>query len=579
VKKKQGARRLRDVGDMGEAIVEAWAAEVGIVANRVRRDRTGWDLFLEFPSRHPSSRTIQTLDRTPDPLKCLVQVKSSDGRSGSVRLKLSNAQRMATTLLPTFVLVLRFDGQSQPVQAHLLHIDRTRVGEILKAIRSLGSRSGGASADDALLAKRRIPFRLLTIDTLEATNGEALKDKIIAHVGDDLASYTQSKISWLRTVGYEESVANLKVTVRKPDDERTMSEVLVDFALGVEKQLEVLGGELTDVRFGIPVPLQQEFDAATLRIGPQQPIGTATVFLRNEAGKEALFHGQLFVAGLSGAEEDANRIVKARVSSPYVTVILAPASAGKIDLRFQLPDGKEECLLADLAASARVVMLLADSRTEQRLTFSIVNQKSDWFTSEVSFPAYTDEEAISRCSAVVFAATVAKHFDLEQTVRVRTDELIRQREELKMMHDLLSEDLEGIPVHMNLSQFPVPDGKEVCAPVVLAARLADHVVILAGALFGFPSPHVDQGGPSRSTHAMSRKQFRIWRSLRFSREERPPTRNDLLENVASQLGAKCVVLPWWRPIDETTDDASARENSNTIATDESGTTPNSEAPT
>jgi len=90
---------------MGESTLETWCAQVGIIANRVGRDRTGWDGFLEFGAGNPPRARGGALDTVPEPIKCIVQVTSSDARGKGVALKLSNLQRMGVSSLPAFILV------------------------------------------------------------------------------------------------------------------------------------------------------------------------------------------------------------------------------------------------------------------------------------------------------------------------------------------------------------------------------------------------------------------------------------------------------------------------------------------
>ena len=81
----------RDVGEMGEKVLEQWAAENGAIANKAGRDRAGWDYLLEMVLRSPVQPQVSLpLDRQQPPLRCLVQVKSTDGRPGSVAVKLDN---------------------------------------------------------------------------------------------------------------------------------------------------------------------------------------------------------------------------------------------------------------------------------------------------------------------------------------------------------------------------------------------------------------------------------------------------------------------------------------------------------
>lgn len=38
----------RDLGDLGELVLQAWCADIGITANKPTKDKYGWDFYLEF---------------------------------------------------------------------------------------------------------------------------------------------------------------------------------------------------------------------------------------------------------------------------------------------------------------------------------------------------------------------------------------------------------------------------------------------------------------------------------------------------------------------------------------------------
>ncbi len=64
----------RDLGDLGELVLQAWCAEIGITANKPTKDKYGWDFYSEFP---------QQIDLTTEfvhkaPAECKVQVKATD---------------------------------------------------------------------------------------------------------------------------------------------------------------------------------------------------------------------------------------------------------------------------------------------------------------------------------------------------------------------------------------------------------------------------------------------------------------------------------------------------------------------
>src|SRR4051812_46018123 len=122
--------RERHLGRLGETTLEQWCAQVGISANRAHEDRTGWDFLLEFPRVHAAAS--MPLDKAHEPWQCLVQVKATDGARKSRAVKLSNWLRLTKTPLPSFFLILEFDGGNSCTAAYLVHLDKAWVEVVLR---------------------------------------------------------------------------------------------------------------------------------------------------------------------------------------------------------------------------------------------------------------------------------------------------------------------------------------------------------------------------------------------------------------------------------------------------------------
>src|SRR5712691_10475440 len=104
----------REVGKKGEAVLRGWTADVGIVTNKsADDDATGWDFILEWPVTFNLAVITIPLDQVPTPLKCLVQVKSTDKKINRCQVALTNWLYLVRNPWLTFFLVLHFDDKSQ----------------------------------------------------------------------------------------------------------------------------------------------------------------------------------------------------------------------------------------------------------------------------------------------------------------------------------------------------------------------------------------------------------------------------------------------------------------------------------
>ena len=77
---------------------------LGASVQNVTEDDHGWDLLVEFPPRIDTAFP----DLDPPLTRCLIQVKSTQSRLTSTRVKLSNAVKFANDTMPCFVVLATY---------------------------------------------------------------------------------------------------------------------------------------------------------------------------------------------------------------------------------------------------------------------------------------------------------------------------------------------------------------------------------------------------------------------------------------------------------------------------------------
>lgn len=174
------------VGEAGETFFGSLANDGGAVANRVSRDRVGWDFHLQLP-RAAEWKLTHTLDTRPAEPSCFVQVKSTTRAVSSWRVKLSNWERLAKDPRPVFFIVFKFTPGSLicPREAHLVHVGEDLLWRVLKELRSVGN------DEVSTLKGRHMTFAWGEADRLAELTGSALRSAIARHVGDKPAIYEQ----------------------------------------------------------------------------------------------------------------------------------------------------------------------------------------------------------------------------------------------------------------------------------------------------------------------------------------------------------------------------------------------------
>ena len=92
-------------------------AEAGAICNEPKEDESGWDFIVGLPRSRLDSLSA---DMQPPHPPVLVQIKSHEGKSRRITLKLSNALIFAHSPLPCFLVLMILPPQGEP-KIYALH--------------------------------------------------------------------------------------------------------------------------------------------------------------------------------------------------------------------------------------------------------------------------------------------------------------------------------------------------------------------------------------------------------------------------------------------------------------------------
>lgn len=249
-----------DLGAMGETKFADLCARAGLIFNKAsERDRAGWDFMINLDVDESADSPLD--ERRGQPT-CVVQVKATCQRNGSVRMTLSMAERLAKDANPCFICILKADEDSEFLDAYLLHITGQRLAAILRRLRQESKKaidseplaSAGqepnwqTAARNARLNKLYIVFTPRKDERIDVS-GPALRAALMAACGNDAALYSSQKETQRRELGYSE--APLQVVAKFNPTE--LSE-LQDAFLGLRESVEVAEMNGTETRFDITLP-------------------------------------------------------------------------------------------------------------------------------------------------------------------------------------------------------------------------------------------------------------------------------------------------------------------------------------
>jgi len=242
-------RDAADLGGIGEATLTTWAHEVGISPKRATHDVNGWDFLLVLPRPGANVAPPSPLDLDPPDMSCLVQVKATRDATKPIKVKLSNWQRLATTPLPAFFLVMEVSATNKPQRAFLVHVGEEWIARVLKRLRQTKPSERGK------LNRRSLALSVNDEHALPGLDGTALSAAIREATGTNAYDYFSAKRRWIETVGYEEGRFQVTFTFGVTERDE-LYDMMADFAIGERKQLPIASYRAREVRFGIAADIR-----------------------------------------------------------------------------------------------------------------------------------------------------------------------------------------------------------------------------------------------------------------------------------------------------------------------------------
>ncbi len=474
-------RSALKIGKLGEKTLSKWATEADLIINRSDEDESGWDFVVEFPldSEQPQTRT--SLDKRIAPIQCLVQVKSTDSRTGKRDIKLSNWERLVKSPLPAFFLVCEFDGLNECQRAFLIHIDERLIRRVLKRLRE----ADAAQSRPIHQIKSTLTYK--EMHCIYPMNGNGLRATIVAHVGPSFNDYVVKKQKYVEEVGYENGghIGEFTMTVQPGEDPL---QILVDHSMGLRGPLTVEKIRFTDLRFGTEaVGLRKEWPGGEVEFLRNESEIAATLALELAEGTE-IVKFPVKVIGPSGfAFELDKKYQKLRLSAPYLDFILsAPTKRqNKVSISFKVPWG-ETVPLFDLRPMSDLVWICWQAKSTTsiiRLHLQTVDGKS--FSMAMRDPSdsmFESEELRKLVLAVRMGWQITRRFDVDETLMVQPDELLDCFEKLQIYASTL--DAANFKVKLPPSAVETSQFSRVYVPIVNSLWLGQYELVLAFTVSG-----------------------------------------------------------------------------------------------
>jgi len=464
----------RDLGELGEATLKTWVAQVGVTANKASQDKRGWDFILEFPYENIKKNT-QSFDKSINPMQSLIQVKSTDNNTGRLSIKLSNWIRLVKTKLPAFFLILDFNGGNRCQKAYLIHVYKDEIKRVLKRIRKLSSK-----IDSLELNKKTLSLKWSDKDLISSLDGKGLTDSIAKHIGD-FDTYSMRKNELIEKIGYENEKGKITFNMNIPDyyREDNFGEFWVDFTLGIIEDIEIEEGEIWDLRFGIPSPQPiKKLDPGT--VFKSIPEHSEDVLLIREVrtGNEIRIPVKVIVpAGIEkvAKKEDLKMLLK----FPEGHIIIAPFKS-EIKYKINIPDPLEKFPYKKLDLIADIILFMKNIDGEIELflgTDSLGNGLVD--SKKIPEDFYKWAEKIKKIS------DIAKSFKIMDQLIVKPIELWQEKDKIKILNLLLSKEPIKDKIRFSFdANEDISEGERVCIPHVMNIFIGEFNLLIVSAFLG-----------------------------------------------------------------------------------------------
>ncbi|MHB9106211.1 MAG: hypothetical protein ACYDCO_04065 [Armatimonadota bacterium] len=460
----------RDVGALGESVLEKWANEVGIIANRsLSKDETGWDFILEFPII--AKATDCPLDKAPYPLKCLIQVKSTDHKPGRRSIKLSNMMRMVKTNDPTFFLYFEFDGNNDPQRSYLVHVGEDIIKRVLYRLRKISCEGIHE------LHKHTMDVIYKSSDILSSNDGEGLQKSLLKHVQVNPEIYSQIKADIIENIGYDNNKRkNINFLLKLPKGK----EDLIDLFLGRIPDVELTQGEIYDVRFGIPQIERVFRESGRFSAKPHETSnGTIRISLPNDTSDHEISVKvaitPLVIASLG------DPLFTIRLYSDYIDIIYRPYG-NYAKYNFSLPDPTTDTLLSNLHPVAESISLIKKARDiNEKLCLELFVDDQLIGTLYVNTNE-VNTTLLKYADIVENIWIVAKHLDIQNILMICISNLLPYESMIKFLADTISHIPQDLKVSFSTEE-PI-DTNIVCIPLINRILFGQFQICFAIALLG-----------------------------------------------------------------------------------------------
>ncbi len=411
---------MRDLGALGELAFASWCAQVGLIANGSKIDKTGWDFFVEFPI----SQNLTPNELHKSAINSKIQVKASDKQDRKWQITLSNLRQMATAQIPTFYVFLEFDNKNDVQKAFIVHMDNDLVYKVLKKIHQIEQ-----SVKENNLNNRKMTLHYDESHELKLLNGENLKESLLAYIGEDYSKYIKQKSQFLETCGFEDGYGIIQFSL---NGEESIKKI-IDVSLGLEEELDIENLVSIEQRFGIPSKKPElELQNAKLKLGIVAPKKGRIKFKEDKLSSGLVFDIDFYISPFSFNE--FRKYSKFRVVGDFFNMAFEPYE-GKCEYTFNLGDCRR-LEIKKLKDSINLINLMSKDKYSAIIELELENVEdilSFNFTSK-----YVERNLEIFNELLNKVLQIYHHIQIYDEISTSLKELYYYKQEIELFHTLIT---------------------------------------------------------------------------------------------------------------------------------------------
>ncbi len=388
-------------------------------------------------------------------------------------MKLSNLKRMATALMPFFLLVLEFDGKNDPERGFMVHIDKKLTSKILKKVYKYQIKPPNKP-----LNKRSMTIEYNDSNKLPNLSGASILNSINEYIGMDYIKYVQIKSNHLKSTGFENGYLKGKFTISGSENIND----LVKSSLGIPTTIPLVNATGYETRFGLTSQNPHfDFSGGTVEINANTSSKKGFISFSNIKHTATIsIPCKIYTTQFYSSLPENDKCFRA--TNDIIDIIFYPnTNRADITINFSV---SRDISISELNNAIGLCRLICTPNEKLEGTISLEEGISMNFNA-VGNEAFAPSNDIIELAKL---ATELKHyFNIGEDISFSLNKLMEDYEALFNLHYILNAEASSMKININtLENDTLMDEQEIGVTKIISARIGEFkigaLIVIVGKL-------------------------------------------------------------------------------------------------